>query len=142
MDKFDKKLLNYSQYFVLVTSIIYFAIKYFFQVEGEWGIESHPLEKTFQHIHILTVPVLFFAVAAIFKTHIWKKIRTNFQKLRKTGILMLISFFLMVFSGYGIQVAMNEALRKYLIWLHLGISLLWSVLYIYHQVKGSRIKTR
>jgi hypothetical protein len=111
-------------------------------VNGEWGVESHPFEVHLQHIHILTVPFLLFAVAMIFRDHVLKKIVTKFKLMRKSGITMIALFVLMVFSGYLIQVVMNEQFRQIVIYLHLVMSALWVLIYLYHQVYSKSIKQR
>lgn len=138
MEKSEKNFLNYSHYIVTLTSVVYFIVKNFMQVEGEWGVESHPLEVHLQHFHILSVPFLFFAISLIFKGHILKKLRMKSKLLKRSGILLLSLALVMVFSGYGIQVAMDSFSRQILINTHLISSFLWVVIFFYHSFMAKK----
>lgn len=125
-------------YLVVLTSIIYFIAKYFLTIEGEWGAETHPLTIWFQKIHILTVPFLIFAVGMIFSNHIWKRICNGFSKSRTSGIFLLVLLILMTLSGYLIQIIDNQLLRQYSAYLHIGVSVAWSLVFSYHHLSSNR----
>jgi len=143
MENNEKKFLNYSHYVITITGIIYYLVKNFFQVQGEWGVESHPFEVHLQHFHILSVPILLVAISMIFKDHVLKKIISKSRLMKKSGISLLVLAIIMIFSGYGIQVAMSTIVRNAMINIHLVSSLAWIVVFLYHQIKSKNyIKTK
>ncbi len=132
----DKKLVHISNYTILITSIVYFIFRYFFTVEGDWGEEMHPVTPYLQKLHILLVPLLVFTIGMFYRDHVHKRIVTGMLRLRTSGIILIISFVLMVFTGYLIQVLNDQTLRRGVVFSHLIISGLWSFAYLYHHIRS------
>ncbi|MFG1506056.1 hypothetical protein ACRXCV_13355 [Halobacteriovorax sp. GFR7] len=134
----EKNNLFISNYFIVVTGTIYFVAKYFMTIEGDWGAETHPLSIWMQKLHILSVPFLLFFVGTIFSNHIYKRVLSGYKKSRTSGIFLIGLFVVMSLSGYLIQVSDNDLLRQWSAYIHLGVSLVWSLGFTYHHVTANR----
>ncbi len=138
MTTVERNNIFFTNYFVAFTSIIYFIAKYFMSIEGEWGSETHPLSIIFQKIHILSVPFLLFFVGVIFTNHIWKRIRIGYPNSRTSGIFLLGLLLIMSLSGYAIQISDVNWLREASAYLHIGVSVLWTLGFTYHHMMANR----
>lgn len=138
MTKVERNTIFTINYLVVITSFVYFIAKYFLEIEGEWGPETHPLTIIFQKVHILTVPFLVFAVGMIFSNHVWKRIETGYKKSRNSGIFLLILLILMSVTGYLIQITDNQNFREYSAYIHVAVSIIWSVIFSYHHISSNR----
>ncbi|MEH0860803.1 hypothetical protein [Halobacteriovorax sp. DPLXC-1] len=138
MTRAERNTIFTINYLVLITSIIYFIAKYFLAIEGEWGPETHPLTIIFQKVHVLTVPFLIFAVGMIFSNHVWKRIESGYKKSRTSGIFLLVLLVLMSLTGYLIQVVDGQVFREYSAYLHIAVSVIWSVVFSYHHISSNR----
>lgn len=122
-----------SHYFALLTGLGYNLVMHFMKVKTEYGMRPNSWQGYWQGAHILVVPALIFAVGVLWRDHIYTKYRNGVKKKRKSGLILIISFFLMTVSGYLIQVL--GGFEK-IVWVkdfHLYTSLLWSMAYGIHQ---------
>jgi hypothetical protein len=102
------------------------------QPDDPYAIAGHPLQPTFQHAHVLTAPLLVFAVGLIWRAHVVCKLRNGLPARRRTGLLLAIIFVLMAATGYVLQVATAELLREVTSWSHAILGTLWVVVYVAH----------
>lgn len=139
-DAKEKALVHIATYTLIITSLFYFLIKYFFYTQGEWGEQQHFLSPYLQKLHILLSPIFLFIMGSFFKEHVLKRIVSGVHQLRFSGICLTIFLFLLVLSGYLIQIVTEVFTRDVVSYFHLVISGIWLSFYIYHHIK-SRIKT-
>lgn len=138
MTKSERNNIFMINYAVALTSIVYFIAKYFMIIEGDWGPQTHPLAIWFQKVHIISTPLLVFAVGSIFSNHIWKRIKSGYRPSRTSGIFLLVLFVLMSFTGYLIQILDSQLLREYSSYLHLGTSFIWMIGFSFHHMVANR----
>lgn len=116
-----------------VTGLVYTWMLLFCSPADEWSVLNHPLQADVQHLHVVTAPLLVFAVGLIWRAHVWLKLRRGHAARRSTGWVLAVGFAPMAVSGYLLQVSADEAWRLTWSWLHLGSSLLWLLAYLGHQ---------
>ena len=116
------------------TGIVYGWMKYFAEPEDEFAIVNHPWQPDVQHLHVLLAPLSVLAVGMLWRKHIWARVRSGFKARRPTGLLLTAIVFPMIFSGYLLQVSVEEFWRTAWIWVHVATSVLWIVGYGVHQV--------
>lgn len=87
---------------------------------GEFGPEPHPWLGLAQHLHVLTAPLLLFALGMAVRGHLWARLRKG-PEGRRTGLGAAFLIAPMVLSGYGIQVVTSPLWRSGLAWTH-GLS--------------------
>lgn len=137
MLRLNYKFTHLAAYCTLLHGCIYGVYKYFFQIETEYGIRPHPQQEIWQTIHILLSPLLIFAFGLLWQNHIVKMYEKALMK-RKSGISLVITMLVMIFSGYLVQVVYQPDWQKYSAYLHIGISLVFGFAYIIHHFLGRR----
>ena len=116
------------------TGIVYAWMLYFCEPEDPFALANHPWQTQVKAAHILTAPLVVFALGAIWRLHVWQRIRTGFRARRKTGWILFLAAAPMVISGYGLQVAADELWREIWLWTHWLASAAWVVGYGIHQL--------
>lgn len=139
MKKSDRKVMHWSHYLVSIIGIAYAVVKYFMGAADELGVYPHPSLPLYQYAHIISVPLLVFAFGFIFQSHIQAKINSNAKANWVSGYILIITFGLMVFSGYFLQTAISGKNREICLIVHLVLSGLWCISYTYHHIKGRKI---
>ena len=124
------------------SGLIYFWMRYLLTPVDEFAIINHPLQPQVQHLHVLTAPLLLFALGLIWKTHIRKNRRSPGKPRKKSGATLYYSVVPMVASGYAIQVSASEQLRNVAAWIHSATSLLFVAVFCWHAYRGYRSRNR
>lgn len=102
------------------TGVMDGLLRWFGQRAGEFGPEPHPWLPAAQHLHVLTAPLLVFALGMMVRGHLQARLKKG-PEGRSTGLGAAFLIAPMVLSGYGVQVVTSPAWRTGLSWAH-GIS--------------------
>jgi hypothetical protein len=143
MRKIDRVLIGISSSMLFVTGLILFGMIYIFQTFDEFGVVVNPAQPAMQVIHLVFAPLFVFAVGAIFHTHILSGLRKNGTGMR-SGLVMSVLLFVMILSGYAVQLVSSSQLRTALSLMHTVSGVLWAGFLVAH-VLGERrrsIQTR
>lgn len=124
---------HWVSYATIAHGIIYYFVKYFMALETEYGIRPHFLQSYIQGVHIVLSPLLIFAFGLLFKDHIIKMFKNAIYK-RKTGITLSATMVIMIFSGYLVQVIYQAQAKIIIAYVHIGISLVFTVAYLIHHL--------
>lgn len=126
MSFFERVMLWGSSLLVGISGVIYAAMKYLMASNDPYAVINHPLQPLILKIHIVTAPLLVFAIGAVFVRHIWEQWRAGRQRGRLSGLATMLTFAPMVFSGYLIQSVTHESWLSAMIATHLvtGIAFL------------------
>jgi len=124
---------HFCHYLALITGIGYFLILHYFKIVTQYGVRPNPWQGYWQGAHILVVPALVFAIGMLWKDHIYPKYQKREQRKRKSGLILIISFFLMGITGYLIQVMGGVETIIFIKNFHFYSSLIWSLAYGVHQ---------
>lgn len=133
MNRFESWLLHLSTAALTITGLVYAWMHYLMKPSDPFSVINHPWEPHFLSTHILVAPLLVLAFGFILHGHILFKVSVGAQTARKSGLLLIPLFAVMVISGYLLQVIVSD-FRKALVWVHLGSGAGWSLFYIGHQV--------
>ncbi len=118
------------------TGLVYGWMRYFAEPADEFALVTHPLEPTFQHLHLLLAPLLVFAVALVWGGHVWARVRAGYAGRRATGLVLFALFFPMTLSGAWVQVAESAFARTLAVWTHALAGTLWCAAYLVHLVSS------
>lgn len=132
MSRGQARFLHWSQLLVAGSGLVWAVMLYAMSPEDDWSVLNHPWQDEAQALHILSAPLLIFAVAAIWKHHAWQRIRSGYPTRRKTGLLLTASFFPMLASAYLLQVSAEEFWRNLWLAMHLGSSAIWILAMLAH----------
>lgn len=124
MTRFQRWFLYLTTAAATVSGVGYFYMKRFLTPVDPWAVINHPLEPWLLKAHILTAPLMLFAVGLITTQHIWRSLKSSLPTGRKTGIAATIAFGPLVLSGYLIQTAATPLTLDVLGWTHLVLGLI------------------
>lgn len=142
MSRIEAWFLHLSTLLVGGTGLVYAWMRYLLEPADPFAVVSHPLQPTFQHLHIWTAPLVVFAAGLIWRDHIWKHFRQGVRGRRRSGLALLFNLIPMVVSGYLIQTAVTPAWRTAWVVIHLTASGLWLAGYAGHLLARRRALAR
>jgi hypothetical protein len=134
VSRFESWMIHLSTLLVGGTGLVYAWMVYLVRPTDPYAVVNHPLQPQVQHWHVLTAPMLVFAVGLIWHRHVWSHWRRNPQNGKKSGRGMVLTLVPMVVSGYLIQTAVDGGWRKTWVIVHLLASALWLAGYLAHQI--------
>jgi FAD:protein FMN transferase len=133
VNRLEAWLLHASTVALTITGIAYAWMRYLLEPMDPFSVVNHPLEPHMLSAHILFAPVLVVAFGAILHGHILFKIAAGSATARRSGLILIPTFAVMVISGYLLQVIASD-FRKTLVIAHLGSGFVWIIIYAAHQV--------
>ena len=98
------------------------------------GRDQPPLQAWVLKAHIISAPVLVFAVGLVATDHIWRHFRNNVRLGRRSGVSMMWVVAPMVLTGYLIQAVIHPGWLVFLAWLHLACGVVYVLALLLHQV--------
>lgn len=128
----ERWLLHGSNILVGGTGLLYGWMLYFLEPQDAFTVVNHPAQPTVQHLHVLTAPLLVFAVGVLWKEHAWKHVREGKRRRRKSGLFLIGIVAPMVVSGYLLQVSVDPLGRKIWMVVHVATSLIWILASLIH----------
>src|SRR5262245_24591615 len=133
MTTFEKMMVNLSTLIVGLSGIVYAIMKYLMTSQDPYAVVNHPLQPWALDLHVLAGPVLVFAIGLIAHDHILGQFRRGPDRPGRTsGLMALVCILPMVATGYLIQVATSEGLRRVVVGVHLVTSGLYLAAYVAH----------
>ena len=99
------------------TGLLDGLLRWFGVRAGEFGPETHPWLPAAQHLHVLTAPLLLFALGMAVRGHLQIKLKKG-PEGRRTGLIAAFLIAPMVLSGYGVQVVTSPVWRAAFSWAH------------------------
>ena len=139
MRRWERWSFNIAAAVVAVTGFAYFWMKYFVQSNDPFAVVNHPWEGAMLNLHVLASPPFILVFGILLNSHIMRKLGASRIPNRTSGLLSLGTFAAMAASGYVLQVAMDEALRTALVWLHVGSGAVFTLSYGVHLVVSARL---
>ena len=87
----------------------YCWMKYFIESSDPMSVVNHPWQPTMLHLHVLASPPFILMFGILLDSHIMKKLGRRQVPNRRSGLLSLGTFAVMVISGYWLEVVTSEA---------------------------------
>jgi uncharacterized membrane protein len=135
---FQKWLLWMSSLAAGTTGVVFWWMDSMMEPLGEWAVINHPLQPWVLKAHILSTPVLVFAVGLIATDHIWRHFRNAVRPGRRSGVSTMWVVAPMVLTGYLIQAVTHQGWLVFLAWLHLAAGVFYVLALLLHQVAVRR----
>ena len=129
MSALERWSLHLSALLTGLSGLIYGWLRYYGQRLGEFGLEPHPLQGLYQHLHVLGAPLLVFTLGMVVRGHVLPRYRSGRTSGRATGLLVAMGLAPMILAGYGIQVVTEPSARLGMAWVHGVSSLLFLAAY-------------
>jgi hypothetical protein len=134
VNRWESWSVHLSTLLVGGTGLVYAGMRYLLEPADEWAVVNHPLQPLTQHLHVLTAPLLVFAVGLIWSQHVWGHWSRGVRSRRSSGLLLLVGLVPMAASGYLLQTTADEAWRRAWVVVHVAASLLFLAGYAGHAV--------
>lgn len=123
------------------TGLIYAWMRYLAEPADEWAVVNHPWQPHLQHLHVVSAPLLVFAMGLIWSVHVIGKMR-NGPTNRTVGLGLTTLFLPMAAAGYLLQISVDPGWRRVWVWVHVVSSLLWVAAFLIHQVRALAMQER
>ncbi len=134
MTNFQRWLLYGSTVAAAASGITYFVMKRFLEPSDPWAVINHPLEPWALKVHILSAPLMLFAVGLITTQHIWRSLKSSLPTGRHSGRIVSYVFGPLVLSGYLIQAMTSPLTLEVLAWTHLVLGVVGATAIGVHRV--------
>jgi hypothetical protein len=132
-------LFHLSATAVTATGVLYWVLANFVVNDDPFSVVNHPLQPHLLKAHILSAPLLIFALGLILEAHIVKNLRRGAAANRRSGLASLATFAVMTLSGYGLQISSDPLISRAALWIHIGSGFGFAVAYSAHQVISFRL---
>ena len=142
MKRWERWSFNMTSLVVAITGFAYFWMGYLLTTDDPFAVVNHPWQEPMLHLHVLASPFFVLIFGIVLNSHVMKKLRASRVPNRKSGLMSLATFALMVVSGYLLQVATDEAWLRGLVSVHVASGALFSLVYAGHLVVSVRLARR
>lgn len=140
MTGFEKWSVWVTSALVVITGVVYLWMKYWLPAPDAFSIIHHPLQPLFLKLHILTAPLLVFALGSIALRHVWRHYASGTRQGRLSGVGTMALVIPMVMTGYLIQVVTGETTLRAIVLTHIATGLAYGVAILAHQLVVRRIR--
>lgn len=103
-----------------ITGVVLGIMKYLLVTDDPWAVVNHPLQPLMLKLHIVSAPLLVFAIGAITFRHVWRHFLGGLPRGRRSGVTTAIVVAPMILTGYLIQVFTNQGWLVALAIAHVG----------------------
>ena len=144
MTRFHRWFLYGSTATAATSGVVYFCLKRFFESADPWAVVNHPLEPWALRLHILSAPLMLFAVGLITTQHIWRSLRSSLPTGRRSGLIATCAFVPLAVGGYLIQIVTAPGMLEFLAWSHLalGLACAWALAAHRRVLRPRRLRRR
>ena len=115
------------------SGMAYFAMKYLLESPDPWAVANHPLQPLMLKLHILTAPLMVFAVGVIATDHIVRHWRSGLPTGRKTGLATALAFGPLAVTGYLIQAVTWPTALTAVTWVHIALGAVCAAAVLLHR---------
>lgn len=141
MTRFEQGLLWGATAATALTGTVYGIMKYLMTSDDPYAVIHHPWQPFFLKAHVLTAPLLVFAVGAVFSKHVLRQWRSGADRGKRTGGSIVLVAAPMVLTGYLIQtVTLAPSLRAIAL-AHIGFGVVYVVAMLAHR-RSARTRPR
>lgn len=123
-----------------VSGSLFFILKTWFLIEGDFGLEKHPWQYPLLKIHAASAFILMLLYGALWASHIQFGWRT--KRSRKSGSAMVLVVGLQIVTAYLLYYLSNQTMRVITEYVHLFVGLTLPVTLALHIYLGRRNKAK
>lgn len=118
-----------------LSGIAYGVMKYFLAASDPDSRVGHPWQQPMLKVHVLTAPLLVFALGLVFSSHALVRLKGGEDPGRASGAGLLGLAAPVVFSGPLIQVLTGDKARHWTGWIHAALGAIYVLAYVAHFLK-------
>ncbi|MEM7359077.1 MAG: hypothetical protein AAF431_08270 [Pseudomonadota bacterium] len=114
------RVMLYVLFFVSwFSGLGFFVLDTFFQIEGDFGPEKHPLQGSALLVHGAAAFLMMITFGGLLFAHVPMTWKTG--RVRRVGILMIVVVSCQVITGYLLYYLASEFAREIVFWTHLSV---------------------
>lgn len=135
-------LLTISGGILWLSGAGWLLLHYFGQVQGEFGVETNPLEPWFLRLHGLVLIPALLGFGGLFIVHMPKGWKDESQRVAGVTLTSLVA--VLILTGYMLYYVGGEWLRDWTSLIHWALGLGVPGIFIWHYLgrKNAKPKTR
>lgn len=100
--------------------------------EDPYAVVNHPAQPLWKNIHLWLSPLLGLNIGYLWCQHAWSYWRGKVRNGRRSGMMLLASGLIMVFSGPFLQTAIDENVRLFWSIIHSVSGCVWILAILIH----------
>lgn len=139
MKRWERWTFNALSLAVVATGFAYLWMKYFLQTDDPFAVVNHPWQTSMLSLHVVVSPAFILMFGIIFNSHVMKKLSATRLPNRRSGLVSLGTFAVMIVSGYLLQVSASEAWLQTLIVVHVASGAVFAIVYTAHLVISAKL---
>lgn len=119
-----------------ITGIAFFIMRDFITIEGDFGVERHPLQYPTLMVHGLAAFFMIIGFGGLLFAHVpygWRH-----KRERQWGLALISAVAFQIISAYLLYYMDGELSRTVVGYLHIGVGLSLPALLITHILRGIR----
>jgi len=137
--RWERWTFNALSLAVVATGFAYLWMKYFLQTDDPFAVVNHPWQTSMLSLHVVVSPAFILMFGIIFNSHVMKKLSATRLPNRRSGLVSLGTFAVMIVSGYLLQVSASEAWLQTLIVVHVASGAVFAIVYTAHLVISAKL---
>jgi hypothetical protein len=139
MTRWHAWLFHLTATVVTATGVLYWMLATFAANDDPFSIVNPPLQPFILKAHIVSAPLLIFALGIILDAHVVKNLRRGGRSNRRSGLASLVTFAAMALSGYGLQISSGSFVSQAALWVHVSSGFAFALTYSAHQIISFRL---
>lgn len=136
MNRWETLGFNALGAIVTASGLAYLVMKYVLGSDDPFAVVNHPWQPAMLAVHVIAAPLVILVFGMLFRSHVLDKLLSRRRPARRSGWTSLVSFLVMAASGYLLQVTIDPAWLRALVWVHVGASALFVAGYATHLLVG------
>jgi len=118
-----------------LSGLAYGVMKYFMTGSDPDSRAGPAWQQPMLKVHLLTAPLLIFALGLVFSGHALARLRAGEDPGRSSGAGLLALAAPLVLTGPLIQVLTGDAARRWTGWIHAALGVVYVLAYAAHLLK-------
>jgi hypothetical protein len=118
-----------------LSGVAYGVMKYFMAGADPDSRVGHPWQQPMLKVHVLTAPLLIFALGLVFSGHALARLKGGEDPGRTSGAGLLALASPLVLTGPLLQVLTGDAARQWTGWVHAALGAVYVLAYAAHLLK-------
>ncbi len=135
MTRTERWLLWIATLLVGASGLALGSMKYLMRTDDPYAVVNHPLQPLALKLHVLSAPLLVFALGLVYRKHIWSHWVSAQPRGRGSGVTAWLTLLPMILSGYWIQVATDRGWLRWIVGTHLVFGGAYLVGFVLHQLR-------
>ncbi|MES2296530.1 MAG: DUF4405 domain-containing protein [Pseudomonadota bacterium] len=136
LERWHRRCIYGSCAALFVSGVAWLVAHFFLRSAGQFGEAASPIEPWAMKLHGAAVMVALFFLGSLVNSHIRRALKTG--RNRSSGLAMMATLLVLVFSGYGLYYLASEGDRPVWSAVHWIVGLALGALILVHVLLGRR----